>query len=427
MVVSYGPGEVLRWLHRRRGPVVRVGFGAYRYVYLLGAEANRFVFANNDLFEMRAAFAGLVPVDGETSLIVSDGPDHRRRRRLVQPAMHHRQVDRYVEIMASTADATIDGWRRGQVVDLYQEFRAAIRRSTLRSLFGARLAGSADFLGEHLQALLDLVDRTPELIRVHKALRTPLWRRAIRAREVVDARIYEEIARVRSSGADTDDQVLAVLVRGRDDDGGGLSDEEVRDQAVTLIAAGYETTSAAMAWTVHALLTHAAVRERAVDEVRSILGTAPPVADDLAKLPYLRAVVSESLRLCPPAVVSARHVVRDFEFAGVPVRAGTMLLYSPYVTHRSAEVYDDPLEFRPQRWLPDSPGYRKAGPHEFVPFGGGPHRCIGSTLATTELTVMLARLLARAELRLVSRTIRPKGFAAMRPRNGLAVAVESVS
>ena len=427
MVVSYGPGEILRRLHRRRGPVVRVGFGAYRYAYLLGAEANRFVFANNDLFEMRAAFAGLVPVDGETSLIVSDGPDHRRRRRLVQPAMHHRQVDHYVEIMARTADATIDGWRQGQVVDVYQEFRAAIRKSTLWSLFGARLAGSAEFLGEHLQALLDLVDRTPELIQVHKALRTPLWRRAMRAREVVDARIHEEIACVRSAGADTDDQVLAVLVRGRDDDGRGLSDEEVRDQAVTLIAAGYETTSAAMAWAVHALLTHASVHARAVDEVRSILGTAPPGADDLVKLPYLRAVVSEALRLYPPAVVSARHVVRDFEFAGVPVRAGTMLLYSPYVTHRSAEVYDDPLEFRPERWLPDSAGYRKVGPHEFVPFGGGPHRCIGSTLATTELTVMLARLLARAGLRLVSRKIRPTGFAAMRPRHGLEVAVASVS
>jgi len=427
MVVSYGPGEFLRRLHRRRGPVVRLGFGSYRYVYLLGAEADRFVFANNDLFEMRAAFAGLVPVDGETSLIVSDGEDHRRRRRLVQPAMHHRQVDRYLEVMAGAADEAIDRWRPGSVVDVYQVFRAAIRASTLRSLFGARLAGEADFLGEHLQALLDLVDRLPDSIRLHKALRTPVWRRAMRARELVDARIHEEIARVRSVGADTDDQVLALLVRGRDDDGGGLSDEEVRDQAVTLIAAGYETTSAAMAWAIHALLTHPEVRARAADEVRSILGENPPGADDLAKLPYLRAVVSEALRLYPPAVVSARHVVRDFEFGGVAVRAGTMLLYSPYVTHRSAQTYADPLAFRPERWLPDSPGYRKAGPHEFVPFGGGPHRCVGSVMATTELTVMQARLLARTELSLVPQTVRPTGFAAMRPRHGLRVAVTSVA
>ncbi|WP_260192293.1 cytochrome P450 [Actinophytocola gossypii] len=420
MVVSYGPGELLRRLHRRRGPVVRAGFGPNRYAYLLGAEANRFVFANHDLFAMRPAFAGLVPVDGETSLIVSDGPDHRRRRRLVQPAMHHRQVGHYLEVMARSADEAIDRWRPGQVVDAYQVFRAAIRASTLRSLFGTRLAGETDFFGEHLQALLDLVDRLPDAVRAHRALRTPVWRRAMRARAIVDERIHEEIARVRSGDADDGDQVLAVLVRGRDD--GGLSDQEVRDQAVTLIAAGYETTSAAMAWAVRALLTHVAVRERAVDEVRSAEG--PPDPD---RLPYLRAVVAETLRLYPPAVVSARHVVHGFEFAGVPVRAGSTLLYSPYVTHRDPDVYRDPLEFRPERWLPDAPGYRKMGPHEFVPFGGGPHRCIGSTMATTELTVMLARLLDRAELRLLPGRVRPTGFAAMRPRNGLPVEISSVS
>ncbi|OLF18756.1 cytochrome P450 [Actinophytocola xanthii] len=427
MVVGYGPGEFLRWLHRRRGPVVSLGFGSSRYVYLLGAEANRFVFANDELFRMREAFAALVPVDGETSLIVSDGPDHRRRRRLVQPAMHHRQVDQYVRVMVDTADETIDRWRPGQVVDAYQEFRGAIRRSTMRALFGDRLARDADFLGRHLQALLDLVDRSPQLIGAHRALRSPLWRRAMRARQVVDGWVHEEIARVRTLGADSDDQVLALLVRGRDGDGGGLTDEEVRDQAITLIAAGYETTSGAMAWAVHALLTHPEVERRAVAELRSVLDGAPPGAEDLARLPYLRAVVSESLRLYPPAVVSVRYVAQDFEFAGVRVGAGSMLLYSPYVTHRSAAVYERPLEFRPQRWLPGSPEYRKVGPHEFAPFGGGPHRCVGSTMATTELTVMLARLLGRVQLDLVSRSVRPTGLAAMRPRRGLRVRVRSMT
>ena len=413
--LAYPPGEFLARLHRRRGPVVRLGFGRFRYVYLLGPEANRFVFANHDLFLMRPAFAGLVPVDGETSLIVSDGPDHRRRRRLVQPSMHHRQVDRHVEIMTRCADEAIDSWRPGEVVDAYQAFRAAIRASTLRSLFGPRLAADADFLGTQLQALLDLVDRSPDLIGLHRKLRTPLWRRAMRARELVDARVHEEIARVRAGNeTDTDDRVLAMLVHGRDDEGGGLSDEEVRDQVVTLIAAGYETTSAAMSWAIHALLTHPEVRERAAAETG-------------ADRPYLRAVVSETLRLYPPAVVSARHVAKDFEFAGAHVAAGSTLLFSPYVTQRSAEVYDDPLAFRPQRWLPGEPGHRKYGPHEFVPFGGGPHRCVGSTMATAELTVMLGRLLDRTELRLVPQKIRPTGFAAMRPKHGLRVAVARVT
>jgi cytochrome P450 len=406
--ISYPPGEILRALHRR-GQVLRFGAGAHRYAYLLGPEANRFVFANDDLFTMREAFDVLVPVDGETSLIVSDGDDHRRRRRLVQPSMHHRQVDQYVAIMTESADEVIDSWRPGDVVDAYQAFRAAIRRSTLRSLFGARLAADAEFFGEHLQALLDLVDHQPEVVKVHRRLRTPLWRKAMRARARVDERIYQEIARVRRAGAEADERVLAMLVNGRDEDGEGLSDQEVRDQAVTLIAAGYETTSAAMGWVVHLLVTHPEVRRRvAVDE------------------PYRRAFVSETLRLYAPVVVSARYVARDFSFAGKTIRAGTTLIYSPYVTHRSAEVYDDPLAFRPERWLPGEPGYRKVGPHEFVPFGGGPHRCIGSILATTELTVMLGRLVERTQLRAVAQRVRPTGFAAMRPKHGLRVAVASV-
>jgi hypothetical protein len=401
--IAYPPGEFLRFLHRRRGPVVRFGAGRHRYAYLFGPEANRFVFANDELFTMREAFEGLVPVDGETSLIVSDGAEHKHRRRLVQPAMHHRQVARYRAIMTEGADEVIDRWRPGEVVDAYQAFRGAIRRGTLRSLFGPRLAEDADFLGEHLQALLDLVDRQPDVIRLHRALRTPLWQKAMRARARVDERIHAEIARVRESDGDG---VLATLVNGRDEDGAGLSDEEIRDQAVTLIAAGYETTSAAMAWAIHLLVSHPELRERAA-------------ADE----EYRRAFVSETLRLYPPAVVSARHVARGFEFAGHPIRTGTILLYSPYVTHRSAAVYADPLTFRPQRWLPGDPAFRKAGPHEFVPFGGGPHRCVGATMATAELTVMLGRLLERTELRAVEQRIRPTGFAAMRPKNGLRVAV----
>ncbi|MGH3875925.1 MAG: cytochrome P450 [Actinophytocola sp.] len=408
--VTYPPGELLRLLHRRRGPLLRFGAGRRRFAYLLGAEANRFVFANDDLFTMREAFEGLVPVDGETSLIVSDGTDHRRRRRLVQPSMHHRQVDQYLAIMTESADEVIDRWRPGDVVDAYQAFRAAIRRSTLRSLFGARLADDADFLGEHLQALLDLVDRSPDVVRLHRRWRTPLWRRAMRARALVDERIHAEIARVREEGADAGDRVLAMLVNGRDEDGGGLSDQEVRDQAVTLIAAGYETTSAAMAWAVHLLVTHPEARQRAAADER-----------------YRRAFVTETLRLYPPAVVSARHVAKAFEFAGRRVSAGTTLLYSPYVTHRSAAVYEDPLTFRPERWLPGEPAYRKVGPHEFVPFGGGPHRCVGATMATTELTVMLGRLLERTELSPVAQRIRATGFAAMRPKHGLRVGVARVT
>lgn len=423
--MHYLPGDLLLRAHRWRGPVLRV---APRMVYLLGPEANRFIFAHSDLFRWREAFAGLVPVDGETSLIVSDGADHARRRRLVQPAMHHRQVQQYVTTMAEQADRALDEWQPGNRIDAYQSFRAAIRRSTLSSLFGSELASDADFFGDELQELLDLVDRLPQSVAVHRWLRTPRWRRAMRARDRVDERIHTEIARVRAGQVTGDDHVLATLVHGRDGDGAGLSDQEVRDQVVTLIAAGYETTSAAMGWLVHALLTHPEVWHRARAEERAVLAGRTPEPADLKRLDYLSSVVQETLRLSPPAVISARMTAEQFTFAGETITPGTMVLHSAYVTQRLPEVWADPLAFRPERWDPTRADHRKPSPAEFLPFGGGTHRCIGATMATTELTVMLARLLSRVaesglELDLPGQRIVATSFAAMRPKHGLLVDV----
>lgn len=424
--VRYGLGEALRGLHRRFGPVVRAGIGRAGYVYLLGPEANRFVFANSDLFRWQDAFEWLRPVDGPTSMLLSDGDDHRRRRRLVQPAMHHRQIAGYLTTMADNADAVVDSWRPGTVVDVYREFRTAIRLTTLRTLFGPRLAADAEFFGDQLQVLLDLCDGLPQTVTWKRRLATPEWRRAMAARRRVDERIYAEIGRVRADAAADADNVLTSLVHGRDEHGGTLSDLEIRDQAVTLIVAGYETTSAALAWAVYSLLTTPGVWERAREEVRAVLGDRQPGKDDLKQLPYLSGVVQETLRLYPPVVVVGRKAASDFEFAGHRIRAGTMLTISPYVTHRLPELWSDPLSFRPERWLAGSPDHRKPAPYEFLPFGAGPHRCIGATMATTELTVMLARLVARASLRLPAQRIRPASMISMRPRRGLLVEVSAV-
>ncbi|MGW4215154.1 cytochrome P450 [Lentzea sp. NPDC004789] len=389
-VVRFRQADLLSVLHRRFGPVVRMG----PYTYLLGPEANRFVFANSELFEVERAFQVLVPVDGPTSLIVSDGEDHKRRRRLVQPALVHRQIAGYEPVMRANAEAALDSWRPGQVVDAYQEFRRAIRRSTIHALFGEKMARDADFFGAHLQLLINLIDRNPAVVTWLRRTKAPAWRNAMRARRAVDARVYAAIAEARQGGTADDDHVLASLVREKD----GLSDLEVRDQVVTLIAAGYETTSGAMAWAVFNLLRHNGVWERAQDD------------DE-----YLANVVNETLRLYPPAVVSARVAAQPFEFAGKKIKEGTFLLYSPYVTHRLAEVWPDPLRFDPDRWE------RKPAPHEFLPFGGGPHRCIGAGLATTELTVMLKALLQRPKPELVRQRITPASVAAMRPKHGLKV------
>jgi cytochrome P450 len=420
--VPYRPGEALLALYRLRGPVINSGIGRHGYTYLLGAEANRFVFANADAFSWRETFENLAIVDGPTALIVSDGDDHRRRRSVVAPGLRHRQIQDYVQTMVSNIDTVIDGWRRGQQLDLYREFRSAVRRSTAESLFGERLAVHSDFLGEQLQPLLDLTHELPQAITLHRRLKSPTWRRAMAARKRLDDFVDAQIAGARADPR-PDDRVTTMLIDGRGEEEYALSDQEIRDAIISLITAGYETTSGALAWAAYTLLTLPGAWDAAAEEVSRVLGDRPPTAADLDGLTYLNGVVQETLRLYPPAVISARRVMRDLWFGGHRIRAGRLLVFSAYVTHRLPEIWPEPTEFRPQRWDPGLPGYRKPAPHEFIPFSGGLHRCIGSAMATTEMTVMLARLVGRTRLRTPDQRVRAAHPAALSPQPGLTVEV----
>ncbi|BCI88645.1 hypothetical protein NIIDMKKI_38510 [Mycobacterium kansasii] len=272
--------------------MVDAGVGRHGFVYLLGAEANKFVFANADAFSWRETFESLVPVDGPTALIVSDGEDHRRRRSVVAPGLRHRQVQDYVQTMVCTIDAVIDTWRPGQRLDLYQEFRSAVRRSTAESLFGPRLAAHSDFLRAQLQPLLDLTHRPPQLMRLQRRLNSAAWRRAMAARRRIDDLVDAVIADARARPG-PDDHMLTTLID-------TLSDNEIRDAIVSLITAGYETTSGALAWAAHALLTLPGAWETVAREVDRELGGNPPAADDIGSLTYLNGLVQETLRLYSP-------------------------------------------------------------------------------------------------------------------------------
>lgn len=424
--VAYLPGDALLALYRRRGAVINSGIGRHGYTYLLGAEANKFVFANADAFSWQQTFENLALVDGPTALIVSDGDDHRRRRSVIAPGLRHRQIQDYVQTMVSNIDTVIDGWQSGQRLDIYQQCRSAVRRSTAESLFGQRIAVHSEFLGEQLQPLLDLTRRLPQVVQLQQRLNSPGWRRAMAARKRIYDLIDAQVADARTQPR-PDDHMLTMLIDGRGEEGYTLSNNEIRDSIISLITAGYETTSGAMAWALYTLLTLPGAWDTAADEVNRVLGGRPPAADDLGALTYLNGVVHETLRLYTPGVISARRVMRDLWFDGHLIRAGRLLIFSPYVTHRLPELWPDPTEFRPARWDPDSPDYRKPAPHEFIPFSGGLHRCIGAVMATTEMTVMLARLVARTRLLLPAQRIRAAHFAALAPRPGLTVEIaESV-
>ncbi|SMD09806.1 cytochrome P450 [Kibdelosporangium aridum] len=403
--------------YRHYGPVFAIG----PYTYLLGPDANKFVFANPQLFSWSKAFSFLKPAVGETSMIVSDGAEHKRRRGLVQPAFHHRHVNGYLAALAEDADALIDSWQDGQRVDLDQEFRRVLRRMSVRSLFGDRIGERADQFGDQLAAVIGLVEEQPLLVNAHRTLRTRRFRRALVGKQAIDQQIMAEIARVRAGSSDSG--VLAKMTNARDEDGAVLSDIEIRDQAVGLIAAGFSAVSSAMTWIVHSLMDNAGEWELAREEVARVLGERPPSGEDLHRLVRVHGVVQETLRLRPPTAISVRVPTEDFTYAGKRIRAGRQVFYSPYVTHRLAEIWPEPERFMPERWDPAHAAYRKPGPHEFLPFGGGPHRCVGSTLAVSELTVLLTRLLARVDLQLEAGSAVPTKGVPIRPKGGLRARV----
>ena len=416
--LKYPPGELLASLYRWRGPVTRSG----RYAYLLGPDANQFIFKNAELFSWREAFKGRIPVDGETALIVSDGAAHRHMRRLIQPSFHHRQVEHYLRTIADSADAAIDEWRTGQRVDVYQALRAPLRRTTIELLFGQRMAADTAFFTEQLQEPLHMFEGMPQVAAWKQRLSTPQARRVVADLRRIDERISAEVCRIRRDPGDCADNLLSHLVHSADESGQPLSHREIRDQVVNLINAA-ETAHPVMAWAIYGMLSTPGAWDRAADEVRRVLGDRSPTAEDLKRLTYLNGVVQETLRLYPPSAISVRYVVRDFEFAAKRIKRGTTVLFSPYVTHRLPELWPAPLAFRPQRWDPAELDYRKRRNDHFLPFTAGLHRCIGAELATAQLTVMLARLLSRHSLRLPAQTIRPTILPMLRPADGLQVEI----
>jgi cytochrome P450 len=334
----------------------------------------------------------------------------------VQPAFGTTAIRRYLERMVDEANRELDTWRIGAELDAYTALRQAIRRIAVGTLFGDALGVRAEELGQALGAALSFVNRLPAA-QIHLEVPGSAWRRAQRARDRADEIITAEIARRRARPATQD--LLDCLLTATDDEGSpALDDGEVRDQVVSLIAAGYDTTSAAAGWAVHELLSNPGAWEQAADEVDAVVGSDRLAQDHLSQLTHLDHVVRETLRLWPPAAASARRCTADTDFAGYRIPAGTMILYSAYVTHRMDTIYPEPDRFRPDRWTDANPD-----PYAFVPFGGGYRRCIGFAFATQELKILLAELLRRTRLEPLRRRTRPTGLAALRPKGGVPVRI----
>ncbi len=324
-------------------------------------------------------------------LLTTDGEVHRQQRRQVQPAFHKRRVEGYAGIMVEQTGQMLATWRPGMQVDVAHALQELTLRIVVQALFNVDLQTQG---AELSRAFNEVIENRPPLLLPQLRLDLPFtaYHHVLAGRRTLDAFVYRLIAERRAAGRDTGD-VLSMLLEAQDEDGNGMTDLQVRDQTMTLIAAGHETTSNALAWTLYLLSEHPAERERLLTEVAAVLGGRAPTLDDLPRMPYLDWVLNESMRLFPPAWVIGRTALEPFERDGYTFPAGTRVLFSQWVIHRLPALWEDPGAFRPERWDPALE--QKVLPGAYFPFGGGPRMCIGMPFAQLEMRLLLATILQR--------------------------------
>jgi cytochrome P450 len=328
----------------------------------------------------------LLPVLGEHSLLLLDEDAHMEQRKLLLPPLHGQRMQRYGELMSEIAATEIERWPRGEPYPLRPQMQAITLEIILRTVFGLDQGERLEALRIELRRLLDILTR-PEMFLFPVLLgpeRLAHFGPFKRLHEKVDELVYAEIAeRRRAPDLAEREDILSMLLEARhESDGSAMSDKEIRDELLTLLVAGHETTATALAWAVERLTRHPDKLDRLTEEVQA------------GQNEYLEAVVTETLRLRPVISLVARYLRAPVEIGGYELRAGVTIAPSIYLVHRRSDVYPNPERFEPERFLDGSPGT-----YTWIPFGGGVRRCIGGSFAHYEMQVVLGELVKRRGLR----------------------------
>jgi cytochrome P450 len=360
----------------------------------------------------------LRPVLGD-GLLLNEGEPWLRQRRLIQPAFHRVRIAAYGDVMAGYADRAMAEWKDGQTRDVHADMMAVTQAIVAKTLFDADVSDAAWDVGQALHVLMeDFSQRRTRLFELPSFVPTPGRRRARRAVERLNRLVYDIIAARRASGEDRGD-LLSLLLHAQDaDDGSRMTDRQVRDEIMTLFLAGHETTAVSLSWTWYLLAQHPEVEARLIEELRSVLGGRLPTVADLPRLRYTEMVVTESMRLYPPAYTITRRVAEPCEVGGHPIPRETVLVMSQWVVHRDARWFDEPAAFHPDRWENDLA--KRLPRYAYFPFGGGPRLCIGNTFAMMEATLLLATIAQRFRFSLApGASVKPMLSVTLRPADGI--------
>ena len=415
-------GFLLR-MAEKYGDVAHMRFGP-RNVTLLSnpADIETVLVSQNRKFIKGTALQAARRVLGK-GLLTSEGEFHLRQRRLIQPIFHRQRIAGYGESMVRAAVALSGRWTDGQVLDIHADMMALTLAIVGKTLFGTDVEAEAAEIGEAMNRVMAAFFQiNGPFGRWIEAFDLPPARRSRAGQARLYATVYRMIAEHRAAGDRGD--LLSMLLAAQDEDGGPrMGDEQVRDEAMTLFLAGHETTANALSWTWHLLSQNPAAEARLHTELDQVLIGRPAAMADLPRLTYTRMVLSEALRLYPPAWVMTRLSVEPFEVGGYSLPAGSPVLMSQWVMHHQARYFPDPFEFRPERWTPEAEA--KLPRFAYFPFGGGPRVCIGESFAWMEGVLLMATLAQHWRMRAgPKQRIGLQPAITLRPKYGLEMRLE---
>ena len=384
------------------GPVSHYRLGWNHIVFLNDPEWIREILINQPQNFIKERTHRRMKILLGEGLITSDGETHKRQRRIAAPAFHRQRIQAYGPIMVERAAQMRESWQAGREIDVSAEMMRLALQVVARTLFNTDVTRDVQSINDEVNAIMSLYNFLVALPKAERLLHLPIpgLMRFRRARKRLDAVVHRIIEQHRADGVDRGD-LLSMLIAARDAEGdhSGMTDEQLRDEALTIFLAGYETVANALAWTWLLLGQNPEAEARLHAEIDEVLHGRLPSLDDLPRLRYTEMVLAESMRLYPPAWAMGRQATRDIELGPYLLPAGTYFFFSQYIVQRTPEYFPDPLRFDPQRFTVEQKAARPR--FAYFPFGGGSRQCIGESFAWMEAVLLLATLAQRWKLKLV--------------------------
>jgi cytochrome P450 len=374
--------------------------GVAPFVFTSDPNAIREIFQGDTaIFHAGKANRPLGAFMGDRSLLFLDGPAHLHDRRLILPAFHGERMRSYLSTMRSIADAEIARWPVGTPFPIHPAMRSITFEVIMRTVFGLEEGPIASRIRATVTKLFALYASRIGPLFALKAAQIDLgpwspWGRAVRLHREFSSLLFEEIRRRRESTSEWREDVLSMLLEARDEAGRPLDDEALRDEMLTLLLAGHETTAASLSWVIRRLMANPGVAARARKEVHTVTGGEPLSADHMSKLRYVEAVINETMRLDPVIPNAGRELQAPATIAGRELPAGVVVAPCIYLSHRRPDLWPQAANFDPDRFLSG-----RIDTYAFFPFGGGPRRCVGAAFATYQMKIVLAEILSQVEVK----------------------------